>query len=74
MVYKLICTFVDSEGAKFNLIVNNVDPELSEVTIKDFMQVCIDTGVILNKQTYAPASMFEATIVQTTETKYELAV
>lgn len=71
MERKLVMSFKDETGAKFNLIVNSIKDEVTAEEITAIMDAVLTTGAIVNKSG-ALVSKVSAVIVDTTETEYEV--
>lgn len=70
MERKLVMSFKDVVGSKFNLIVNSVKEEVTEAEITAIMDAAVSTGAIHSKNG-ALVEKVSAVIVDTTETEYE---
>lgn len=70
MERKLVMSFKDVVGSKFNLIINSVKEEVTEAEIKAIMDAAVETGAIHSKNG-ALVEKVSAVIVDTTETEYE---
>ncbi len=71
MERKLVMTFNDVQGSKFNLIINSVKDEVTEEEIQAIMDSVLSTGAIVSKNGALVEKLY-ATVVDTTETKYEV--
>lgn len=71
MERKLVMTFKDEKGSKFNLIVNSVKDEVTGEEIQAIMDSVLSTGSIVSKNGALVEKLY-ATVVDTTETKYEV--
>ena len=71
MERKLVMTFKDDKNGKFNLIVNSVKEDATEEEITAIMDAVLTTGAIIGKNGKLVEKLY-ATIVDTTETKYEV--
>lgn len=71
MERKLVMSFKDEAGSKFNLIVNSVKDEVSAEEIQAIMDSVLSTGAIVSKNG-ALVEKLSATVVDTTETEYEV--
>lgn len=74
MERKLVLTFIDQMDAKVNFIINDVkqSPEVTEAEILAIMNAAINGSVVMSKNGLVK-SIDSAMIVDTTETKYDLA-
>ncbi|MDU4889410.1 MAG: DUF2922 domain-containing protein [Clostridium sp.] len=71
MERKLVMSFKDIAGAKFNLIVNSVKDEVTAEEINGIMDAVLETGAIVSKNG-ALIEKFTAVIVDTTETDFDV--
>lgn len=71
MERKLVMSFKDVMGSKFNLIVNSVKEEVTEEEIAAIMDSAVETGAIVSKNG-ALVEKLSAVIVDTTETEYQV--
>lgn len=71
MERKLVMSFKDVMGSKFNLIVNSVKEEVTEEEIGAIMDAAITTGAIVSKNG-ALVEKLSAVMVDTTETEFEV--
>lgn len=71
MERKLVMSFKDEVGSKFNLIVNSVKDEVTTEAIQAIMDAVITTGAVISKNG-ALVEKLGAVIVDTTETEYEV--
>ena len=71
MERKLVMSFKDQVGSKFNLIVNSVKDEVTEVEIEVIMDSVLTTGAVISKNG-ALIEKLGAVIVETTETEYDV--
>ena len=71
MERKLVMSFKDVMGSKFNLIVNSVKEEVTEEEIAAIMDAAVETGAIVGKNG-ALVEKLSAVIVDTTETEYQV--
>lgn len=71
MERKLVMSFKDIAGAKFNLIVNSVKDEVTGEEIQAIMHSVLSTGAVVSKNG-ALVEKVSAVIVDTTETDYDV--
>lgn len=71
MERKLVMSFKDIAGAKFNLIVNSVKYEVTAEEINGIMDAVLETGAIVSKNG-ALIEKLTAVIVDTTETDFDV--
>lgn len=71
MERKLVMSFKDQAGSKFNLIVNSVKDEVTAEEINGIMDAVLETGAIVSKNG-ALIEKFTAVIVDTTETDFDV--
>lgn len=71
MERKLVMSFKDVQGAKFNLIVDSVKDEVTTEEINAIMDAVLETGAVISKNG-ALVEKINAVIVDTTETKFDL--
>lgn len=71
MERKLVMSFKDIAGAKFNLIVNSVKEEVTGEEIQAIMDSVLSTGAVISKNG-ALVEKVSAVIVDTTETDYDV--
>lgn len=71
MERKLVMSFKDVMGSKFNLIVNSVKEDVTEEEIGAIMDAALTTGAIISKNG-ALVEKLSAVIVDTTETEFEV--
>ncbi|WP_040191412.1 DUF2922 domain-containing protein [Clostridium culturomicium] len=71
MERKLVMSFKDIAGAKFNLIVNSVKDEVTAEEINGIMDAVLETGAIVSKNG-ALIEKLTAVIVDTTETDFDV--
>lgn len=71
MERKLVMSFKDVMGSKFNLIVNSVKEDVTEEEIGAIMDAALTTGAIVSKNG-ALVEKLSAVIVDTTETEFEV--
>ena len=71
MERKLVMSFKDVMGSKFNLIVNSVKEEVTEEEIAAIMDAAVETGAIVSKNGVLVEKL-SAVIVDTTETEYQV--
>ena len=71
MERKLVMSFKDVMGSKFNLIVNSVKEDVTEEEIGAIMDAAITTGAIVSKNG-ALVEKLSAVMVDTTETEFEV--
>lgn len=71
MERKLVMSFKDIAGAKFNLIVNSVKDEVTGEEIQAIMDLVLSTGAVVSKNG-ALVEKVSAVIVDTTETDYDV--
>ena len=71
MERKLVMSFKDIAGAKFNLIVNSVKDEVTAEEINGIMDAVLETGAIVSKNR-ALIEKLTAVIVDTTETDFDV--
>lgn len=71
MERKLVMSFKDVMGSKFNLIVSSVKEDVTEEEIGAIMDAALTTGAIVSKNG-ALVEKLSAVIVDTTETEFEV--
>lgn len=71
MERKLVMSFKDIAGAKFNLIVNSVKDEVTGEEIQAIMDSVLSTGAVVSKNGTLVEKV-SAVIVDTTETDYDV--
>ena len=71
MERKLVMSFKDVQGAKFNLIVDSVKDEVTTEEINAIMDAILETGALISKNG-ALVEKINAVIVDTTETEFDL--
>lgn len=71
MERKLVMSFKDVMGSKFNLIVNSVKEDVTEEEIGAIMDAALTTGAIVSKNG-ALVEKLSAVMVDTTETEFEV--
>lgn len=71
MERKLVMSFKDIAGAKFNLIVNSGKDEVTAEEINGIMDAVLETGAIVSKNG-ALIEKLTAVIVDTTETDFDV--
>lgn len=71
MERKLVMSFKDVMGSKFNLIVNSVKEDVTEEEIGAIMDAVLTTGAIVSKNGDLVEKL-SAVIVDTTETEFEV--
>lgn len=71
MERKLVMSFKDQAGSKFNLIVNSVKNEVTEEEIEAIMDSVLTIGAVISKNGVLIEKL-GAVIVETTETEYDI--
>lgn len=71
MERKLVMSFKDVNGSRFNLIINSVKEDVTELEVGAIMDAAIETGAIHSKNG-ALVEKLSAVMVDTRETAFEV--